>query len=325
MSNRKAWLLFIVILLSTIFLVARWAWIPEDLQLTDCTLNKNAAWIAVDWSSKPVNELAVRELADVLASKQIKYVFPYTTFLKSDGSFSQSYQYALQFVSTLRHFNPNISILAWIGIPLKNERPIGIKGAVDLTDQATRKKIIEFVAALMKDGQYDGIHLDVETVLNNDPTFLLLIDEVRTAIRTDQTISVASSHWVPDSLNALPLIKDFRWTSEYYRSVAKRVDQIVTMTYDSYAPASAIYRFWMREQSNSIAYGLKESNVELLTGISVSREETLAHHPNVETLKDGLTGLCANRQKSRAIDGVALYADWDFTPADWAIWNEWQK
>ncbi len=71
--------------------------------------------------------------------------------------------------------------------------------------------------------------------------------------------------------------------------------------------------------------GLKESKVELLFGVSVSREETLSHHPNVETLKNGLTGLCANAPKSRAIDGVAIYADWDFAQSDWAIWNEWQK
>lgn len=325
MSIRKAVLLLIGILIVGLGIVARWAWIPEDLELTDCTLSKNAAWIDVDWSSKPINESAVSELADALAGKQIKYVFPYTVYLKSDGSFSQSYQYAAQFVSTLRRFNPDISILAWIGIPLKNERSIGVKGSVDLTDQATRKAITNFIATLMKDSRFDGVQLDVETVLNNDPAFLLLLEESKNTIGADHKLSIASSHWVPNSVNSLPLIKDFRWTTDYYKAVAQRVDQIVTMTYDSYAPVPAVYRFWMREQTGGITHSLMESNVELLMGVSVSREETLAHRSDVETLKNGLAGMCASMPKSRAIDGVALYADWDFAQSDWATWNEWQK
>lgn len=287
MSSRQVKLSFLAILIVAICAVMIWAWVPQKPNQSDCRLNKNAAWIDVDWLSKPIDEIAVRELADGAARRQIKYLFPYASYVKADGTFSQSFEYAGQFVSTVHRFNPNVLILAWVGVPLKNERPIGVKGSVDLTNQTTRQAITNFVATLMQKGHFDGVHLDVETVQNNDTAFLLLIDEIRIAIGAGRKISIASGHWVPDPINALPLVKDFRWSGEYYKRVAQQVDQIVAMTYDSYAPLPAIYRFWIREQSISIAQSLADTSTELLIGVSVSLEETRSHHRGVENLENG--------------------------------------
>lgn len=302
-----------------------WGWVPKSISNTKCQLTNNAAWIGVDWTSQPTEETTIRKLAESATARRIRYLFPYTTFVKPDGSFSPSYRYARQFVSQFRDFNQDTFLLAWLGVPLKNQRLIGIKGWVDLNDSATRKKIVTFTDTLIREAGFDGVHLDVETVQNNDPTFLILLEELRNTNRKSK-ISISGSHWVPDAVNLLPPIHDFRWTSSYYQQVAQRVDQIVTMTYDSYAPIGAIYRLWVREQVRGIGWSLLQSNTELLIGISVSREETLSHHPNVENLANGLAGLCAALSDSNIkIHGVAIYADWEFSSGDQQIWNKWQN
>lgn len=288
----------------------------------DCRFRQNGAWISVDWVSTPVKDSAVRALAENASKRKIQYLFAYTTYVKPDGTFNPTFDHAPDFVSQFRRFNQEGLVFAWIGIPLRNDHSIGVKGWVDLADPATRQKIVTFVGELMARADFDGVHLNVETVRNNDPAFLHLLDDVRTAIGSKRKISVAASHWMPSALNVLPVLRDFRWTDVYYRQVAKRVDQIVTMTYDSYSPLPAIYRLWVREQVRGISASLSDSPVELLVGISVSKEETLSHHPQVENLQNGLVGVCADLLNRSVIDGMAIYADWDFSQSDDKIWNE---
>lgn len=319
-------LISLLIGIIAVFVVLAWAWVPESSANSSCKLTHNAAWISVDWSSKPVNEQAVRTLVGSTQNRQIRYLYPYISYVRADGTFSPSHEYAAQFVSAFRQHNHDIQLFAWIGVPLKNERPIGIKGTVDLGNLATRKKIVDFITSAIETAQFDGVHLDVETVQNHDANFLLLLDEVKNSIGASRKLSIATSHWVPDAVNVLPFINDFRWTGDYYAQVAQRVDQMAVMTYDSRALFPAIYRFWMREQVRGIRASLSGSPTELLIGISVSQEETPSHHPRAENLKDGLAGMCAGiSDQGKDIAGVAIYADWDFSAQDSQVWNEWQK
>jgi hypothetical protein len=208
----------LIVLLIVIFvMVFFWGWTPAEFSNQKCKFTENAAWISVDWTSKPVDEFAVRQLAESAKSRNLKYIFPYVSYLKSDDSFSESYQYAKEFVSTFRMFNEDTQILAWIGLPLANNRPFGVQGWVDLSNQNTREQIIKFIVDLVEQSDFDGVHINAETVQNNNPNFLDFLDEVRKNIGKDKIISIAGSHWVPDYINILPIINDFRWTSSYIR------------------------------------------------------------------------------------------------------------
>lgn len=302
-----------------------WGWIPHDFSNPKCKFTQNAAWVSVDWTSKPVDETAVRELSESAESRNLRYLFPYVSYLKEDKSFSPSYKYANEFVSTFRKFNNNTRVLAWIGLPLANDRPIGVQGWVDLSKQDTRKQIVQFITELIQQSGFDGVHINAETVQNNDPYFLTLLDEVRQNIRKDKIISVAGSHWYSDYVNILPVIGDFRWTSSYYQKVGQRVDQIATMTYDSYTFHPALYRLWIREQVKGISGSLEKSEPELFIGISVSQEQTRSHQPTVENLANGLAGACAGLTSQKTIQGIAIYADWEFSPSDGQVWEAWQR
>src|SRR5687768_3205840 len=316
---------FIGILVVICVWVLFWGWTPADFSNPNCKFTQNAAWVSVDWTSKPIDEIAVKQLAENASSRNLKYLFPYASYLKSDGTFSASYQYANEFVSTFRKSGKDTQILAWIGLPLANNRPIGVQGWVDLSDQNTREQIIQFITKLIEQSNFDGVHINAETVQNNDPDFLKLLYQVRQNIGKDKIISIAGSHWIPDYVNILPIIHDIRWTSSYYQEVGQRVDQIATMTYESYTFHPALYRFWMREQVKGIISSLENSYTQLFIGISVSQEQTLSHQSATESLANGLAGLCAGLSNQKTVQGVAVYADWEFSKSDWQLWQAWQR
>lgn len=313
------------VLIVIYVLVLFWGWTPANFSNPNCKFTQNAAWISVDWTSQPVDEIAVRQLAESAKSRNLKYLFPYVSYLKSDGTFGPSYQYANEFVSTFRKSNKDVRILAWVGLPLANNRPIGVQGWIDLSERNAREQIVQFMADLIEQSGFDGVHINAETVQNNDPYFLNLLDEVRQNIGKDKVISIAGSHWFPDYINILPIVRDFRWTGSYYQEVGQRVDQIATMTYDSYTFHPALYRLWMREQVKGISSSLENSDVGLFIGISVSQEKTRSHQPAVESLANGLAGLCAGIPNSKTVQGVAIYADWEFADSEEQVWQAWQR
>ena len=112
--------------------------------------------------------------------------------------------------------------------------------------------IVDFVGDIVDDGGFDGAHINAETVRNGDAGYLTLLGELRARLGAGRVLSIAGSHWVPDVLNAIPVVNDLRWTSAYYQAVGGYADQIAVMTYDSYSPHGAVYRFWVREQVKAI-------------------------------------------------------------------------
>jgi hypothetical protein len=212
----------------------------------------------------------------------------------------------------------------WLGL-VCHLSIIGVQGWVDLSDPDIREQIAQFIADRIEQSGFDGVHINAETVQNNDPYFLNLLDEVRNAIGKDKFVSVSGSHWVPEYINVFPVINNFRWTSSYYQKVGQRAEQIATMTYDSYTFHPALYRLWMREQFHGISKSLENSDIELLIGISVSQEKTRSHQPAVENLASGLAGLCAGLTNPKVVQGIAIYADWEFSQSEWEIWQAWQR
>lgn len=156
-----------------------WGWAPLKLPDAGCSLAYNAAWISVDWTSLPVDEPAVEQLAVDASSRRLRYLFPFTTYLRQDG-FSPSYAHAAEFVTAFRRHNQETLLLAWIGIPLKKTGVTGIEGWVDLSDPSQRAAIVAFAAGLVDKAGFDGIHLNAETVWDGNPDYLSLLSTLST-------------------------------------------------------------------------------------------------------------------------------------------------
>jgi hypothetical protein len=134
---------------------------------------RNAAWIGVEWAREPHPAQAIAALAHDLRRRQIRYVFVYTSYLRPDGTFNPTFAHLADFVSQLRRAYPLLHIQAWIGLPLEY---------VDLSDAATREKIVWFCVNVVRTTGVDGIHLDPEPVPTDEENVLLLLDELREAL-----------------------------------------------------------------------------------------------------------------------------------------------
>jgi len=323
--HRFLTLLGVALLLTVILLQSNWV-ADNQHELSGCHLSQNAAWISVDWTAAVQSEESIRQLAEEAQKRHLAYLYPYTTYLQPDGTFNNTYEYAAEFVTQFRRFNQSTRLLAWIGIPVENSRFLGIRGWVDLDEETERTQIVNFVTQLLQEVGFDGVHLNVETVQDGDRGYLNLLDETRQAIGTSSMLSIASTYWAPAFLNSLPGVDGFRWTTAYYGEIAARVDQIVTMTYDSAMPSTALYRIWLKRQISAIHESVAQSDVELLVGLSASQENTFTHRTSVENMKSGLAGICAGISglpSPNQVKGIAIYAYWERQEADEEEWNSW--
>ena len=277
---------------------------------------KNAAWLGVTWTNDPHDADEISVLAADLTRYQIRYVFTYTSYLKDTGQFNPTYDHAESFIATLRAANPEIKVLAWLGIPLDY---------VDLGDSAVRQKIVEFTSGLIPLG-FDGIHLDPEPVVDGDANVLALLEETQQRIGDDSILSIASRHISPLYAEvSLPGINHYWWSAGYYRQVAEHVDQIALMTYDSALPHALLYRQFARFEAIEITQALQEADVEVLLGVPTSEEETASHRPYAENMESGLQGIIdgLNDHDSypSVITGVAIYPYWETDPTEWASYE----
>lgn len=277
----------------------------------------NAVWLGVEWVNESHDVEEIVTLAKALKRRQIRYVFAYASYLKPDGQFNSAYSHAAEFVQTLKTAQPDLNVQAWIGLPL---------GHVDLSDIAVREKIAKFCVDLVRDAKFDGVHLDPEPIPSDDADVLALLDEVRDALGSGITLSIATRRiWpiLPDM--QWPIVGQVAWRAGYYREIAGRVDQIAVMTYDSAMPLALLYRQWMRFQVIEISRAVDGTGVQLFFGVPTSEEKTWTHWPGAENMESGLQGLIDGLNDAEAqsanVTGVAIYPYWDTDKTEWAVYK----
>lgn len=286
----------------------------------------NAAWLDVDWVNEPKTPEQIAGLVRDLQAHQIRYAYVYVSYLKDSGSFNSTYAYAATFVRAVKAIDPALSVQAWIGLPVRGHSILASGGYVDLGNPSTRDTIAALCAQMTGQAGFDGVHLDPEPIATGDGDLLTLLDQVRQAIGPQATLSLAARHIQPVLPDLpVPAIDTFLWRGEYYRQVAARVDQIALMSYDSHLPLPQFYRLWVRFQVIGISNALTDHPPQILIGISPSQERTSSHWPSAENMTTGLEGIVDGLNDRattfRAIEGVAIYAQWEASPADWRAYD----
>src|SRR4051812_46232002 len=119
-----------------------WGWVPRSFTDPSCRLQANGAWVSVDWTARPADADTVVALAQRAAAYQLRYLFPFTTSIRADGSFSPSADYARPFAAAFHQSNHTTMLLAWIGLP---------HTAVNLADPATRSHVVRSTATIMRE------------------------------------------------------------------------------------------------------------------------------------------------------------------------------
>ena len=316
---RCTWLVVLVLALQGCILPSRPAW-------SGARFNRgtNATWLGVEWISKPQQVTDITALADKLARLQIHYVFVFATYLRADGEFGATYKQASEFIRVVKAVQPTISLQAWVGVPVSQAWLPARKGSgADLADSATRHKVAALCRELVQDYGFDGIHLDAEPIAGGDVHLLSLLGEVRQAIGPQAMLSVATRRICPKVLGRTTSLSHwFAWDASYYREVAKRVDQIAVMIYDSALPLSELYRWWGRVQVIEISEAVRGTGVGVLYGVPTSEERTWTHWPSAENMVSGLQGiidgLSAPNAEPSVVVGIAVYPYWETSETEWA-------
>ncbi|HST89186.1 MAG TPA: glycosyl hydrolase family 18 protein [Ktedonobacterales bacterium] len=291
---------------------------------------KNAVWLEHAWAGQPHSAAEFDQLANRLGREQITYVFAHVGPLESDGAIPADRAPDAGVLAAQLHTRlPNLKILAWIGqVEIAGGYPAD--ESVDLADSSVRAGIVHTAAHFVNDLGYDGVHYDIEPIVNNNNHFLDLLDETHAALPAGAIVSVSAQKWAPNATVA-SLIHDIGradawWTSFYYAAVAKHADQIVAMLYNTAMPTASAYQLAVKQETANILEAARSPNrpPEVLIGLPTYPGNGFWYHDTAENMRTGLNGVIAGLNsdtETAPFTGVAIYRYALTSDSDWSTYE----
>jgi len=280
--------------------------------------DRNAVWLEHRWLEKEQSPDETDALLTGLAGHGIAYVYPHLIPFNGAGRLPvHNREQMRRFLASARRAAPGLRVLPWVG-GLRTGYKRSRTGTLDLADLGQRQRMVAECRGLIDEG-FDGIHLNVEPVDDGNVDFLALLRALRTAVHPG-LLSVSAIRPGPFRI---PVAPNFVWTPDYYLRVAESADQVVVMAYDTALPTPALYRRYLAYVARTLTPRFAASHIRarLLVGIPTYDETGLMHRAGVETPGGALTGVVAGLRGvggGGAFEGVALYAEWTTSPAEWA-------
>ncbi|WP_240982547.1 glycosyl hydrolase family 18 protein [Streptomyces sp. S3(2020)] len=288
------------------------------------TRNRDAIWLGHAWVDGRKTDNDVTALAERLESTGIRDLYVHSGPLEHDGTLPKSsYPRARRLITTLHSAAPGIRVQAWLGDELANENPDGLH----LDRAATRAAVVRSTREILATG-FDGVHFDLEPLHSGDQDYLTLLDSLRTVTRGHGVPLSIAAHQI-DPLPALHRVAGALtghpkwWSQEYFGQVARRVDQIAVMSYDTAMPLESLYGGYVAQQT-SLALEVTPPSTDLLMGLPFFHENDLGHRAAAETVRAAVRGVrlgLSRTDADRARFGVALYVDFAATEADWTAYE----
>ncbi|WP_309141912.1 hypothetical protein [Streptomyces griseicoloratus] len=289
------------------------------------TRNRDAFWLGHAWVDGRKDDADVTALARRLKNTGIRDLYVHTGPLEHDGTLPTSlYPRARRLTEAVHRELPGVRVQAFLGDVLATEGPDGMR----LERAATRAAVVRSAGQVLDVG-YDGVHLDLEPLHSGDRDYLSLLDDLRGLTRArDAQLSVAAHqidplpafHSVWGTLTGHPKW----WSQEFFGQVARRVDQIAVMSYDTMQPLESTYGGYVAQQT-SLALEVTPPTTDLLMGLPFFHENRFGHWNHAETVSAAVRGVrlgLSRTDADRARFGVALYIDFAATEADWKAYRE---
>ncbi|MDN3354221.1 glycosyl hydrolase family 18 protein [Actinomadura sp. DC4] len=285
------------------------------------TRGHDAVWLGHAWVDGRRTDADVAALAGRIRGTGIRDLYVHAGPLDGDGSLDPAKSpQAAWAVRALRTAIPGVRVQAWLG------QQVGrAKGDLDLDDASTRTRVVTSARQVLDKG-FDGVHFDFEPVPDGDRGLLALLDATAAmAHRRARVVSIASHHVEPvagltSAGNAIVGHNKW-WTPGYLRQVARRVDQIAIMSYDTALPLRSLYGGYVRRQTD-LALRNVPSATGLLMGLPAYHTDDWGHHASAETVGAAVRGVrLALGGNPRQDFGVALYVDFAATDADWSAYR----
>lgn len=283
-----------------------------------------AVWAGHRWVGQLHSPREYARLADLLAEHRISDVFFHVGPLDADGTIPAArYRHAATLLHHLQAHRPGPRLQAWVG---QIEARRG--GPLDLSRPAVRAAIAQTGSELLELG-FGGIHYDIEPILPGDVHYLDLLQRTRALTRArGAVLSVAAPAIEPvpgmQTAGRRLVGRVAFWTASYYRAVSDHVDQIAVMSYATGLPTDWLYGTFTRSQTHTVARAVG-GRVTVFMGVPTYQQRAWNFHPQAENIRSGLRGIeqAAARLPSgqRRYLGVALYADWTTSTAEWATFR----
>jgi hypothetical protein len=288
------------------------------------TRNRDAFWLGHAWVDGRKRDADVKALAERLRSTGIRDLYVHAGPLEHDGTLPTSdYPRARWFISAVREELPGVRVQAWLGDELASEGPTGLR----LERPATRAAVVRSTRQIL-DAGFAGAHFDLEPLHSENRDYLSLLDDLRRVTRAAGAQLSVAAH----QIDPLPAANSIRgalsghpkwWSQSYFGQVARRVDQIAVMSYDTAMPLESLYGGYVAQQT-SLALEVTPKSTDLLMGLPFYYEDKLSHQGNAETVKAAVRGArlgLSRTDRTREHFGVALYVDFAARESDWAAYQ----
>lgn len=287
------------------------------------TRGRDAVWLGHAWVDGRKTDADIAGLVTLLAGTGIKDLFVHTGPFEHDGSLpGDLHPRARWFVDAVHRGLPGIRVQSWLGQLVAPEFD-----ALNMDDPATRARITDAATQVLDLG-FDGVHLDLEPVRSGSAGFLAVLAQVRAvtgARAVPLSVSAPQIDPLPGLHNLGIALRDHGkwWSQAYFAEVARRVDQVALMSYDTAMPWQSLYGGYVAQQT-SLALAVTPATVDLLMGAPAFWSDDIAHHGAAETVPAALRGIrlaLSRDDPARQTFGVALYVDFAATPQDWAAYR----
>ncbi|MGW1602279.1 hypothetical protein [Streptomyces eurythermus] len=289
------------------------------------TRHRDALWLGHAWVDGRKSDQDVRELARRLRDTGIRDLYVHSGPLEHDGTLPASaYRKARWFTAAVHRELPGVRVQAWLGDVLATETPDGLR----LERAATRTAILASTRAVL-DAGFQGAHFDLEPLHSGDRDYLALLDDLRDLTHARGAVLSVAAH----QIDPLPAFHSFWgtttghpkwWSQAYFGQVARRVDQIAVMSYDTMQPLQSLYGGYVAQQT-SLALEATPDGTDLLMGLPFYHENRFGHWAHAETVPAAVRGVrlgLGRTDADRARFGVALYVDFAATEADWRAYRD---
>lgn len=253
-----------------------------------------------------VNDLALR----MSTQYQVRNWFVNSDRTGSDGRLIEPQVHMVDFLENVHTWEKahgyHFRIFAWVSGATTGPT------AMDLTRPEIRRAVVEecqkllsptvpqsYVAGTTR--PFDGVQIDFEPSGMDQVRFdalLQLMEELRAGLdevgRSDALLSFAA--------HKLGTTNQYQWSPAFYYEMAKRVDVLASMSYNSGSTTGAEYRAWTRNQLQSVlravsgqawtdgAHPPPSRPVTVLFGMP-SYPPNASHEPSAENIEYGAQGL----------------------------------
>jgi hypothetical protein len=282
------------------------------------TRGTDGVWLGHSWVTSTPSGPAFDALVAHLRAGGFRDAFMHVGPLSDNGSLNPALApRATDLLAALHTAMPHLRVQAWLG-------DVVGPGRLNLADPATRSRALASASQVLDLG-FAGVHYDLEPVPTGDTDYLDLLAATHTITAARHALlSVAVDQIEPAPGLAYPEQWIFGrahfWTTGFLGEVAQWVDEIAVMNYDSAIPTGTAYAGYVRLQTQ-LALDAVPDNVTLLMGVPAYHTDELGHTGG-ETVSAAVRGVRMALRGADRVVGVAFYAEFSATPADWAAYQQ---